>query len=204
MSADLRPLVPLPQPMREKLRDLLADKLRSKSVDQIVNELVDSLIDHKATVDPFLRRRKWCLAQIHTREELATVVREGLKSFAGLNGLGELGESSPVGKTSASGATRVAGQSGEPDGLSGNDPYTADLFDAWFGIATLKDREGGTGWGSADDISWGEQLGDESFDRIEDALGFAGDLTKEGIENTGVYLGADGKWHVTFDPNSSD
>lgn len=163
--------------------------------------MVNSLIDHEATADPFLKRRKWCLAQIHTRKELETVVREGLKSFVGLNGLGELGA---AGKASTTGATKTAGQSGEPNVLYGNDPYEADLFDAWFGIATLKHREGGTGWGSADDIDWGEELGDESFDNAKDALEFADQLTKDGIENTGVYLGADGRWHVTYDPNSSD
>lgn len=180
MNTNLPPLVPLRAFTREKLRDLLADKLRSKNVDQIISEMVDSLIDHEATADPFLKRRKWCLAQIHSRKALATVVREGLKSFVGLNGLGE------------------------PDVLYGNDPYEADLFDAWFGIATLKDREGGTGWGSADDIDFGEELGDESFDNVADALEFAEQLTENSIENTGVYLGADGNWHVTYDPNSSD
>jgi hypothetical protein len=186
------------------LRDLLADKLRSKNVEQIVDEMVDSLLDHQATSDPFLKRRKWCLAQIHTRKELETVVREGLKSFTGLNGLGELGD---AGKASTTRAMKTAGKRAEPDVLYGNDTYEADLYDAWFGILTWRgghSGDGGATWGSADDIDWGEEIGVATFENMEDAQEFAAELAKDGMENTGAYVGADGKIYVRYDFDSSD
>jgi len=178
----------------------LADKLREQRADEIVTEMVDSLLDHGATADPFLRRRKWCLAQIHTREELATMVRRGIATFTGLNGLSALDADAE----SSTDATAPPSRPGDGDGLHGNDVFAADLWDAWFGLAGLREHEGGTGWGAAEDIDWGEELGDVSFQDVADALEYSADLTAQGIDNTGVFLGSDGLWHVNYDPNSSD
>lgn len=173
-------LVPLPTRARERVRDIFSDQLTNKTQDQIVKEMVDSLRDWASTSDPFLKRRKWCLSKLHTRADQERMVR------AAIAGIG------------------VPGGRDQADAIYGTDLYEAELFDAWFGVVGFRDTEGGTGWGGADDIDWGEQLGDESFDDVAAALEFSDQLTKDGIDNTGVYLGADGKWHVTYDPNGSD
>jgi hypothetical protein len=165
---------------RDMARDMLIDELRARSFDDVVDLYVANIKDYDSEDNQFMRRRKWCLCQIHTDDELRGFVEDTLKLLEPLpQGLDEYA-------------------------ISGNDPRNASLWEAWTGVRPyFQETYGGTGWGDGSDIDWGQTIEDQSFDGFEDAANYEQELTDAGIDNTGIFMGEDGKWHVISESGQS-
>jgi len=181
----LQPLLPRPsRAFRDAVRDDLIDQLRSKSVRRIVSEKAKAALDHKREKDPFLKRRKWALSLIHSEEEMRAAFDEFIRS---------------LGSTS---------RPPEPDTIAGEDIeyHPASFWEAIGGINYVGSMGGGIASLSAEDIDWGDQIGDEEFSSQENAQEFANalDSAEIPIPNTGPVAGPDGTWTVHFVVASSD
>jgi len=175
----------LPQPgraVRDALRDDLIDLLRTRTRRQVIAAKATSLRDYREEADPFLRRRKWSLSRVHTAAELRRSIAEFV---AGLEPLPE---------------------AAEPDALTGaeTDWHTASFWEAVGGINYVGSAGGGVSSLSAEDIDWGDLIGDSEFSSQENAQEFADTLDAAGIPNTGPVQGPDGTWTVHFVLASSD
>jgi hypothetical protein len=179
--------IPLTGPSRQKrhdaFRDGVIDLLRTRTRKQIVAEALRRFKNIKDEPDPMVRRYKWCMLQLHSAAELQEIIERRL------DGLGRLPE--PEEKDVAS-------------GLSGH--WTIQEANLWEAIAggIADGHATGGGWGSADDVEWGEDYWDYSTDDIEDAQNMAEALDQAGVPNTGVYPGSDGNYHVAYDAYGSD
>lgn len=177
--------IPLTAPSRQKrydaFRDGVIDLLRTSSRKQIVTEALRRFKDLKSEPDPMVRRRKWCLLQLHSSAELREIVERQLDE------LGALPEAA------------------EKDITSGHGEWTYDEASLWDAIAGIADGHAmGGSWGSADDVDWGEGFFDYATDDLEDAQAMAAALDSAGVPNTGVFPGGDGRYHVAIDASGSD
>lgn len=171
------PLLPLPaRAIRDALRDDLIDQLRTKPRRQVITERVAAALARETEPDAYLRRRKWAMAQVHTRAEMRAAITEFVDALG------------PVPRPT------------EPDALNGEDITfrTASFWDAIGGINYVGTAGNGIASLNADDIDWGDQIGDASFSSQENAQEFADTLDAAGIPNTGPVQGADGTWLVHF------
>ena len=160
---------PLSPPRQAAVRDLLFDLSQEHSSDSLITLLVNQILDYQSDPNPLSRRRKWCLAMIHSRQELEDHLRARLASF---------------------GVTFR-----QEDGfVTGRDDHVvreATLFEAWFGIWP------GLGGIPAEEVDWGDIVEDLSFSREADAARYEQSLERAGTENyTSYHLGSDGKWHI--------
>ena len=177
------PLLPVPSSrVRDALRDYVSDELRSRTRRQLIAEWTAGLANHRAERDPFLRRRKWALAQIHPKAELRAIMHEVLE------GLGPL--SSPE----------------EPDPISGREItwHEASFLEAIGGINYVGAVGAGMATLAPEDIDWGDMIGAADFPTEDDAQAFSDALEAHGIPTSGPYLGSDGNWHVSFVMPESD
>ena len=152
------------------LMDVLHDLSKEKSLDAAVESLVTGILDYDSDVSPASRRRKWCLATIHTRDELTEHIRQQLLSSG------------------------VPFRNAEGEFLTGCRNVTvheASLWEAWFGIHP------GLGGIPAEKVDWGDIVEDYSFASEWAAKQFAESLDADDIA-TSWYLGDDGRWHVTI------
>lgn len=117
----------------------------------MVESLVQGILEYNQDKDSASRRRKWCLAAIHTRDELAEHVRRQLVR---------------------------SGVSFPDEFISGREhieSHEASLWEAWFGIHP------GLGGIGADKVNWGDVVEDYSFGSEWDAKRFAESLDKNAI-----------------------
>ena len=166
---------------RDAFRDGVIDLLRTRTRQQIVTEALRRFKDLKSEPDPMVRRRKWCLLQLHSNQELREIIER------------ELDELGPLPATA------------EKDIASGHGEWTLEEASLWDAIAGIADGHAmGGSWGSSDDVEWGETYHDYATDDLEDAQAMAAALDAAGIANTGVFPGGDGKYHVATDAYGSD
>jgi hypothetical protein len=152
------------------LADILHDLSKEKPLDALVESLVTGILEYESDQDPASKRRKWCLATIHTRDELAEHIRHQL-----------VGSGVPF-------------ANGEGEFITGRrnvTVYEASLLDAWFGIHP------GLGGIPAEKVDWGDTVEDYSFASEWAAKQFAESLDEDAIA-TSWYRGSDGRWHVTI------
>jgi hypothetical protein len=177
------PVLPMPgRAVRDALRDDLIDQLRSKTLRQVIAERAAAVTSHENEADPYLRRRKWAMSQIHTEAEVRAAIAEFIDALG-----------------------RVPRPS-EPDALSGEDIeyHTASFWEHIGGINYVGSHGGGMASLSPDDIDWGDQIGENEFSSEENAQQFADALDKAGIPNTGPVAGPDGTWKVHWVEGESD
>jgi hypothetical protein len=160
MHIVLPPLLPAGQ---KRAHDVLIELSQTRSLQQAV-DIVDDIVRYATETDPSLKRRKWCLATIYSRAELAAHVEYHLRNS------GLAFDANPE------------FLAGAQDGLR-----TASLFDAWFGIGSIK----------AENIDWGDTVYDTSFpteqamrDYLDQHAGYPGSY--------GWYHDSDGRWHVVW------
>ena len=127
---------PLLPAVQKNARDWLVELSQTRSLKRAVDDIVEDLIDYATETDPYLKRRKWCLATIYSRAELDAHVEYHLRNS---------------GVTFAATPEFIAGEQTDTE------VYPASIFDAWFGI--------GFGFGSihAENVDWRDAVYDYSF-----------------------------------------
>jgi hypothetical protein len=172
-------VVPPPLPAaRKAVRDLLVELSQTRSLKQAINDIVEDILGHATESDPYLKRRKWCLATIYSRAELAEHVEYHLRN----SGLAF--------------ATHPAFIAGEQD-----ERHTASAWEAWFGVGGgfLGTGIGATfGTVTAENVDWGDTVYDTSFPTEQAMQDYLDAHAASDPGHYGWYYGSDGRWHVVW------
>ena len=159
MHIVLPPLLPAAQRIT---RDLLVDLSQTRSLKQAVDDIVEDILGYATEKDAYLKRRKWCLATIYSRSELAEHIEYHL---------------------ARSGLTFAV----KPEFISGaeEERHLAGIWEAWFGIGF------GFGSIDAEYINWGDTVYEVTFNDEMAMLHFL-DLYGSDSDREGWYRDSDG------------